>query len=290
MDQCICSEWHESLCRNFGGWRLSLDTGASWTAANTGLPTIPYIHALAVSGANLFAGTANGVFSSTDNGTSWTAINNGVPINSAVTAIVVSGTNLFAGISADSGWVFSSTDSGASWTAVKTFVNPWVYAFSTSGTNLFAGTGSGVFLSSDNGISWRAVDTGLTGNYVNAFAVSGTNLFAGTFGSGVWRRPLAEMIPSSTVAQSPAVMHEVQSYPNPFSQSTTIHLLSPDRGAAQVIVVNLLGEEVTRLFSGEIEAGEHSFTWDAHGVTPGMYECVIRMNDRVEQVPTILLR
>lgn len=47
-----------------------------------------------------------------------------------------------------------------------------------SGTNLFAGTGGGVFLSTNNGTSWT--QTGLTQAEVLALAVSGTNLFAGT--------------------------------------------------------------------------------------------------------------
>ena len=57
-----------------------------------------------------------------------------------------------------------------------------VYCFAVSGTNLFAGTGDGVFLSTDNGTSWTRASTGLTGTYVSSFAVSGTNLFAGTYG------------------------------------------------------------------------------------------------------------
>jgi ligand-binding sensor domain-containing protein len=49
------------------------------------------------------------------------------------------------------------------------------------GTNLYAGTGSGVYLSTDNGISWTAASDGLTDTNVISLAVSGTNLFAGCF-------------------------------------------------------------------------------------------------------------
>ena len=55
-----------------------------------------------------------------------------------------------------------------------------VHAFGISGTNLFAGTDSGVFLSTNNGASWTAANQGLTNTTVDAFAVSGANLFAGT--------------------------------------------------------------------------------------------------------------
>ena len=72
--------------------------------------------------------------------------------------------------------------------------------------------------------------------------------------------------------------------PNPFSQSITIHFTTPETGAAQVAIVDVLGVEVRRLFSGELEAGEHSYTWDARGTSPGMYWCEVRMNGHVERV------
>jgi hypothetical protein len=59
---------------------------------------------------------------------------------------------------------------------------------------------------------------------------------------------------------------------------------------AEVTVVNLLGEEVARVFSGELQAGKHSFSWDASRMPPGMYECLVRMNGSVEQVEMVLAR
>jgi hypothetical protein len=55
-------------------------------------------------------------------------------------------------------------------------------------------------------------------------------------------------------------------------------------------ILNLLGTEVTHLFFGELEAGEHTFTWSATpGLPDGMYECLVRMNGRVEKLPMMLL-
>jgi hypothetical protein len=57
-------------------------------------------------------------------------------------------------------------------------------------------------------------------------------------------------------------------------------------------IVNLLGVEVARIFSGELNAGEKSFTWDASEdacATSGIYECVIRMNGQIEKLPVMLL-
>ena len=89
---------------------------AQWAAFNTGL-TNNDVNALAVSGSNIFAGTAVGMFLSTNSGVSWTAINNGLT-NTEIHAIAVSGTTIFAGTYG--GGVFVSTNAGGLWTAVNT--------------------------------------------------------------------------------------------------------------------------------------------------------------------------
>ncbi len=70
------------------------DINISWTAVDSGLTTTN-VRAIAVSGANLFAGTTGGIFLSTNNGTSWSQITAGLT-NTNVNAIAASGPNLFA--------------------------------------------------------------------------------------------------------------------------------------------------------------------------------------------------
>ena len=77
----------------------------------------------------------------------------------------------------------------AQWVQTNGPYGGMIISFAVSGTNLFAGTGGGVFLSTNNGTSWTEVNNGLTNTHVYTLAVSGTNLFAGTLGGGVWRRP-----------------------------------------------------------------------------------------------------
>ena len=92
-----------------------------------------------------------------------------------------------------------------------------------SGANLFAGTPSGVILFIGNGTSWTKVGTGFPVEAVHGLAISDTYLFAGTQ-SGVWRRPLSEMITSADalLTNTPVDFGLQQNYPNPFNPSTTI--------------------------------------------------------------------
>ena len=55
--------------------------------------------------------------------------------------------------------------------------------------------------------------------------------------------------------------------------------------------MNLLGEQVVRLFSGELGAGEHSFLWSTPtGLPDGTYECLVRFNGQVQALPVVLMR
>src|SRR5258707_3870270 len=82
-------------------------------------------------------------------------------IGHPVYSLAVKGTQLFAGT--NTAGAFRSTDNGITWTAIDSGItNLSVRAMAVSGSNLFAGTESGVFLSTNNGTSWTEVNTGLT--------------------------------------------------------------------------------------------------------------------------------
>ncbi|MFI5201342.1 MAG: S41 family peptidase [Candidatus Kapaibacterium sp.] len=81
----------------------------------------------------------------------------------------------------------------------------------------------------------------------------------------------------------------ITAYPNPVTNSTTLRFTSPESGYATVTLVNPLGEEVFRVFAGELGAGEHSFPVAVPaGLTAGMYECVVRMNGRAEETGIVV--
>lgn len=63
-----------------------------------------------------------------------------------------------------------------------------------------------------------------------------------------------------------------------------------ERGPAQITIVNPLGQQVAQLFDGELDAGEHSFEWNASGAEAGTYFCITRANGRTEQTAMVLAR
>ena len=92
---------------------LTVHCFAGWQQTNG--PYGGVYNTIALKGAYVFAGTAEGMFLSTNNGTSWDAVSNGLP-NINISSIAISGGNIFAGTAGDdeaSGeGIFLSTDNG----------------------------------------------------------------------------------------------------------------------------------------------------------------------------------
>lgn len=66
----------------------------------------------------------------------------------------------------------------------------------------------------------------------------------------------------------------IVSYPNPFSNSTTLSLDIESAGEWSVVIVDILGRIVARVTEGPLASGEHSFTVDATGLPAGVYFAV----------------
>jgi hypothetical protein len=62
-----------------------------------------------------------------------------------------------------------------------------------------------------------------------------------------------------------------QNYPNPFNAKTSITYKVPKASDVKLEVYNLSGQKVATLVNGIQTAGRHSVTWDASGVSSGVY-------------------
>jgi hypothetical protein len=62
-----------------------------------------------------------------------------------------------------------------------------------------------------------------------------------------------------------------QNYPNPFNPSTKISFGLPQRSNVVLKVFNALGEEVAELVNESLEAGTHTYNFDASKLTSGIY-------------------
>jgi len=66
-----------------------------------------------------------------------------------------------------------------------------------------------------------------------------------------------------------------QNYPNPFNPSTTLQFTVAKQGMATMNVMNVLGQNIAQLFSGQVEPGQlYSIHFDASQLSSGIYFAV----------------
>ena len=80
-----------------------------------------------------------------------------------------------------------------------------------------------------------------------------------------------------------------QNYPNPFNPETTIKYQLPDASEVHLVVFDLLGREVSRLVNEVQNAGIHTRTFDARGLSSGIYWYRLTINGRAVQSRKMIL-
>jgi hypothetical protein len=198
---------------------------------------------------------------------------------------------LFAGVSEEGG-LFRSESFGARWSATDLPVfedSSYVQCFSFADSVFFAGSNNGVFRSTDFGQTWNDVGDGLPKISIQSLVIYGHKLFAGTRGAGIWVRPLSEIGSSKTVSVTNLSTSPLSIVPNPFSKSTSIRFSMMKRGYTSISIVDLLGREISVLFQGLMDSGQHSIDWKPSGVLPGVYELVFNRDGRFTRSSPIIL-
>jgi photosystem II stability/assembly factor-like uncharacterized protein len=254
------------LSNTYGGLYETADHGNTWSH-----PLPGYIGtAVAVHGSEIFAATSTsftpGINRSSDGGNTWSDASTGIPKQSYdyISSIAWVGSTGF--MSTPRNGIYYTSNNGASWLAITSGSTPnEVFCLLAVGNALLAGTRQGVYVSEDVGMTWRPANTGLT-QTIFTLTRSGSNLYAGSW-DGVWRRPIAEVAPSASVARGTSDRTALV-FPNPFTHSTGIKL--PTSTDAQIRILNVLGQEVLNTtLEGSI------FTWDANALPAGCYTVIV---------------
>ena len=68
-------------------------------------------------------------------------------------------------------------------------------------------------------------------------------------------------------------------YPNPFNPSTNISFYINSKSFVKLDIFNLLGQKVANLIDAEKNAGQHSVTFSAQGLSSGVYIYRIFVSD-----------
>jgi hypothetical protein len=73
------------------------------------------------------------------------------------------------------------------------------------------------------------------------------------------------------IAKTPEDYQLHQNYPNPFNPSTNISYYIPELSSVKIDIINNNGELVSVLENGIKQQGSYNFTWNASGLSSGIY-------------------
>jgi len=79
-------------------------------------------------------------------------------------------------------------------------------------------------------------------------------------------------------------------YPNPFNPSTNLNLDLNQDGFVSVKVYNVVGQVVAELANGHMDAGYHTFTWNAGSIASGMYLVRVEAGSHIATQKLMLLK
>lgn len=268
------------------GIYFTSDYGELWTP--TAFP-VQYVSELYAHGSTLFAFSQYLLSRSTDMGQTWTTITNGIDPWDWVDVTSSGSRLLLAG-----GGIHTSTDDGVSWTDITGNMPPLqFYSIAASGDTLYTASAFNCYYSVNLGQSWTLIpNTGFPltpsfrhllvhGGYIYAAMGESGNL------GGAWRIPIPGTTSVGLVDNGiPNEYLLMQNYPNPFNPSTNIEFLIPQTGLVELKIYDLLGREVSTLTNEVMSPGTYKVSWDASGLSSGIYfsRLVFEGNQIVKQM------
>lgn len=96
--------------------------------------------------------------------------------------------------------------------------------------------------------------------------------------------------PLSVWEKIPVEFTVLPNSPNPFNPATTISFIIPRAERVKVDVYNLSGQRVGTLLDIYLGPGKHSATWDAKGLSAGMYLGLVRAGTEVKTIKMLFLK
>lgn len=247
----------------------------SWLALPDNIPQ-DFISGLAYDGSTIALAGSNGVCDSDDLGASWN-VWQGLQFTTGI--VMIKGDTIIhaspGGVT--SKLISSGTIANVSSGLTKLWTPPpgWDYygtfeAFHPIGDNIFLCGETGVYKLNDQ--VWHWGQTGL--GYASALTDNGTSLFAATGGSGIWGRPLDQLILSAT-----ELYHEsgsIRVYPNPASGNARIDIVLSEKQAMSLSMLTLNGQLVRIVGAGTLDKGPHSFEVNCAELSAGVYALILR--------------
>ena len=176
--------------------------------------------------------------------------------------------------------VFKTTDLGANWTDISGNLPDFPVNNIQIDPNLkdtyYIATDGGVFVSYNGGQQWDLMAPGMPIAPVLDLNIHNPSrtLLAATFGRSMWR---INMPSASLIKEQELPLSEMKIYPNPSAGNVNIKINLDCDQEGQLLVFDISGKLVKKIFDGYFIRGEKVFAWNGtvsgYDRIPGIYIC-----------------
>lgn len=267
----------------FGTYRIwkGLYHGQEWSILSPDLTkgdegssfhTITTIAVTKINHSYILTGSDDGlVHLTTNGGQTWANITNNLP-DRWITAVRFDPFNINTLYATVSGFrwdeplshVFRSDNLGESWYDISgNLPDLPVNAFECDPefeNRYFVGTDAGLFSTEDGGNSWYGISAGIPFTPVVTLKIHepSLTLFAGTYGNSIYKIKLDDVINHVSDSEKTQNALGISVFPNPVGENANIRIRNEKTSHMGINLINIKGEPVASLYSGQFDAGSHT--------------------------------
>lgn len=241
------------------------------------------------------------IIKTTNAGANWTALNaafqnyeglNQIQFIDDLTGYGVSSQNRF----------FKTSNAGLNWTISNAGSNSLMGEyFVNANTGYACGWNGAILYTSDAGSSWTSQASGLTDILTSIYFTTSLTGYISTWYGHVLKTTNGGLTYINKISSEvPNHFELYQNYPNPFNPSTIIRFSIPgtisplsERGAGGFIKLTLYditGKQVAVLLNESMSPGTYEITYNASGLSSGVYFYTLKSGDFVETKKMILMK
>ncbi|MBL7129614.1 MAG: T9SS type A sorting domain-containing protein, partial [Ignavibacteria bacterium] len=182
----------------------------------------------------------------------------------------------------DGGTILRTTNGGANWTSQisGTTRELWGVSFTDINTGTVVGGLGEILRTINGGTNWTLQSSGTT-NLLQGVCFTDLNngTAIGSFGEILRTTNGGGTFVNQTSSEIPERFSLYQNYPNPFNPTTTIQIKIPVYDFIELTVYNISGKEVAELVEQKLKAGVYKITFDASGLSSGVYFYTMRSSE-----------
>lgn len=287
-----------------GGFYKSADHGATWSEISNNYPFRSPCDIIVMHDSSKVIFVADGitgsgqakVLKSVNGGVNWTDVHtaasseipsmaNSVFDQSSIWCTEWSGSNIYRSTNYGDNFSLHHSTGFSGWGSDVCHEDPDVI--------ITGSWGARAVISTNGGANWTDISSGLSG-HGGGIMIPDRGYLLCHQGSNVYKLNVLYSVLTSVsetnISQIPADFSLQQNYPNPFNPSTKISFSIPFAGNISLKVYNELGAEVETLVDGFRNPGMHEVSFNASGLSSGVYFYRIQASGFTETRKMLLIK